>query len=102
MNPIEIKALQPQSILESRPANGVLKSVKPETSFADLLTRAVGSVDQAMKVSDQNIENFIAGKTDNVHDVMIGMQKAQISFQMMVEIRNKAIETYQEISRMQI
>lgn len=102
MNPIELKALQPLPALEIKPGTIEVRPTKPETSFSDLLSRAVGSVDQAMKASDQTVEDFIAGKSDNVHDVMISMQKAQVSFQMMVEIRNKAIETYQEISRMQI
>lgn len=79
-----------------------LQHIGTGESFAELLGKAVGSVDNAMKESDQQIENFIAGKTDNVHDVMISMQRAQLSFQMMVEIRNKAIEAYHEISRMQI
>ncbi len=79
-----------------------LRHISSGESFSDLLARAVGSVDQSMKNSDQMIEDFIAGKTDNVHDVMISMQRAQLSFQMMVEIRNKAIEAYHEISRMQI
>lgn len=79
-----------------------LRHIRTGESFGEMLGKAVGSVDQAMKESDQQIENFIAGKTDNVHDVMISMQRAQLSFQMMVEIRNKAIEAYHEISRMQI
>lgn len=79
-----------------------LRHISSGESFADMLGKAVGSVDQTMKESDRQIEDFIAGKTDNVHDVMISMQRAQLSFQMMVEIRNKAIEAYHEISRMQI
>ncbi len=71
-------------------------------SFSDMLTKAVGGVDETMKDSEQKIQSFIAGETENVHDVMISMQRAQLSFQMMVEVRNKAIETYNEISRMQI
>lgn len=71
-------------------------------SFADMLSRAIEGVDDSMKESDQKVQDLIAGKTENVHDVMISMQKAQLSFQLMVEVRNKAIEAYQEISRMQI
>lgn len=73
-----------------------------EGSFADMLSRAIESTDDSMKGSDQKVQDLIAGKTENVHDVMISMQKAQLSFQLMVEVRNKAIEAYQEISRMQI
>lgn len=71
-------------------------------SFANLLNRAVNSVDQNIRASEQSVQDFAAGKTENVHDIMISMQRAQLSFQLMVEIRNKAIEAYQEISRMQI
>ncbi len=73
-----------------------------EISFSEMLSRAVERVDQTMKASDQSIEAFIAGETDSVHEVMISMQRAQVSFQLMVEIRNKAIETWYELSRMQI
>ena len=71
-------------------------------SFTDMLTKAINRVDETMKGSEQSMQDFISGKTDNVHDVMISMQRAQMSFQMMVEIRNKAIEAYSELSRMQI
>lgn len=42
------------------------------------------------------------GKAENVHDVMIAMERAKVSFDMMVQIRNRVVETYQEISRMPI
>lgn len=71
-------------------------------SFADMMQDAIKSVDQAQKTSDQNVENVMMGKTDNIHDVMISMEKAQLSFQLMTEIRNKAVDTYKELSRMQI
>ncbi len=102
-DPIEIRGLQPVRQLEfgsgiERPQqNGADRG-----SFADMLSDAINSVDDAMKSSDQQVQDFVAGKTENVHDVMISMQRAQLSFQMMVEVRNKAIETYHEISRMQI
>lgn len=71
-------------------------------SFADMMQDAINSVDQAQKTAEQNVENVVSGKSDNIHDVMISMEKAQLSFQLMTEIRNKAIETYKELSRMQI
>lgn len=73
-----------------------------EQSFADVLSNAINDVDETMKDSNQKVRDFIAGDTNNVHDVMISMQRAQLSFEMMVEVRNKAIEAYQEVSRMQI
>lgn len=71
-------------------------------TFSDMVQDAIQSVDQAQKTADQNVEDIVMGRSDNIHDAMISMQKARMSFQMMMEIRNKAIETYQELSRMQI
>lgn len=103
MDPIELQGIKPfREIGISPEKGGGLQAERGGKSFSDILIRAVGSVDETMKESDQNVQDFVAGKTDNVHDVMISMQRAQLSFQMMVEIRNKAIEAYHEISRMQI
>lgn len=71
-------------------------------SFSEVLSEAINGVDQTMKVSDAKVQQFVAGETDNVHEVMISMQRAKLSFDLMVEIRNKVVETYQEVSRMQI
>ncbi|TNE71804.1 flagellar hook-basal body complex protein FliE [bacterium] len=71
-------------------------------TFADMIKGAINSVDEASKTAEQQAEDVVSGKTENVHEVMISLQKAQLSFQLMLEIRNKALETYQELSRMQI
>lgn len=84
------------------PAGPRVSGVSGGESFGGMLTRAIQSVDTSMKEADRSGQDFIAGRTDNVHDVMINMQRAQLSFQMLVEVRNKAIEAYQELSRMQI
>ena len=46
--------------------------------------------------------DFISGRTDNIHSVLIAAEKASISLQFIMEVRNKVIEAYQEIMRMQI
>lgn len=101
-DPIELRGLQPIRNIELSSPRQEIKISETDDSFADMLGRAINGVDQTMKESDQAVQDFISGKTENVHDVMISMQRAQLSFQLMVEIRNKAIETYHEISRMQI
>lgn len=88
--------------IEFSPSQRDIETAEDTQSFADALSNAINNVDETMKTSDHNVQKFIAGESDNVHDVMISMQRAQMSFELMVEVRNKAIETYQEISRMQI
>ncbi len=72
------------------------------TGFGDTLAAAIGKVDGAQKIADENVEAFIAGEQENVHEVMISMNEAKMHFQLMTEVRNRMLETYQELMRMQV
>ncbi|WP_349410493.1 flagellar hook-basal body complex protein FliE [Pseudalkalibacillus sp. SCS-8] len=94
------------------PINGILPGVASQriqatpdhartqlaTSFKDMLKQ----VNDAQLKSDQETKKLITGETDNLHNVMISAEKASITLQTAVEVRNKAIEAYQEIMRMQV
>ncbi len=73
-----------------------------DSSFADTLRDAVGEVDGLNKAADEQIEAFVAGEQENLHEVMIAMNQAKLSFQLMTEVRNKMLETYHELMRMQV
>lgn len=70
--------------------------------FGEFFKDAVDRVDGMQKEANQQVTSFVAGEQDNVHDVMIAMNEAKLAFQLMSEVRNKALETYQELMRMQI
>ncbi|MGB3542665.1 flagellar hook-basal body complex protein FliE [Rubrivirga sp.] len=70
--------------------------------FGATMAQAIDRVDMAQKSADAQVEAFVAGETENVHDVMISMNQAELHFQMLTEVRNKLLEGYQEIMRMQI
>ncbi|WP_257350065.1 flagellar hook-basal body complex protein FliE [Pseudalkalibacillus decolorationis] len=83
----------------------VTKAVTPSqarneltTSFKDILTQ----VNEAQLKSDVATEKLITGQTDNLHNVMITAEKASIMLHTAVEVRNKAVEAYQEVMRMQL
>lgn len=94
---------QPASeVIQRRQRLRKTEEVSENNTFGNMLKDAINSVDLASKTADQQVADVVAGKSENIHEAMISMQKAQLSFQLMVEIRNKAIETYHEIARMQI
>ena len=70
--------------------------------FKDVLKQALQDVDQAQKASDEQIQKVISGEIQDVHTAMIAMQKADLSFQMMMQVRNKLIDAYHEVMRMQV
>ncbi|GAE88957.1 flagellar hook-basal body complex protein FliE [Acetivibrio straminisolvens] len=78
------------------------KNESIEESFGDYLKNAIKQVDELEKQSKAITEDFVAGKTDNIHEVMIAAQKADIALQFTLQIRNKILDAYNEIMRMQI
>ena len=70
--------------------------------FGDALSEAVNRVDGAQKEAEGQINAFVAGEQENLHEVMISMNQAELYLQLMTEVRNKMLDTYQELMRMQV
>jgi flagellar hook-basal body complex protein FliE len=71
-------------------------------SFGNYLKNALDNVNQLQLDSQQIGVDFAAGKTDNIHEVMLAGEKADIAMQLTMQIRNKVLDAYNEIMRMQI
>lgn len=72
------------------------------TGFGDILKDAISTVNELQKQSDHEIQKLMTGESQDLHTTVIAMQKADLSFQMMMQVRNKIVQAYQEIMRMQI
>lgn len=70
--------------------------------FADFMKNSLSEVNAAQLNADRASEQIAAGETKNLHEAMIKLEEADISLRLMVQIRNKAVEAYQEIMRMQV
>ena len=67
--------------------------------FEKILTGYLKQVNKIQLQSDKAVQQLAAGNNENIHETMIAIEKASISFQMMMQIRNKIIEAYDEIKR---
>lgn len=72
------------------------------TDFSKTLSNAINQVNTAHLEADKKSQDLATGRTQNLHDVMIAMEKADLSLRLMVQVRNKMIEAYQEIIKMQV
>lgn len=73
-----------------------------QSGFADTLKNAVMDVNRLQKESDVSMQKLATGQTQNVHETMILAEKADISLRLMMQVRNKLIDAYQEIMKMQV
>lgn len=91
----------PTSPVGNSSANGAAIT-QTEQNFSDFIRSTINGVNESQAEGDLSIQKLHNGEAQNLHDVMISVEQADISLRMLVQIRNKAIQAYEEIMRMQI
>ncbi len=71
-------------------------------SFGEILKSSMGKVNQLRKEADQAVQALSTGRATDIHGTMIALEKASISFKLVMEVRNKVIDAYKEIARMSV
>lgn len=79
-----------------------LSTVEPGRSFSDLLGEMVRDVNTKQAAAGEAVRGVLANEGVPLHQAVIAAEEASVSFQLMVEVRNKLLESYQELMRMQI
>lgn len=78
------------------------KKTADSANFAALLNNYTQQVNHDHKVADSAAQDLALGKGGNTSETLLAIQKADLSFQMMMGVRNKLVDAYREISRMQV
>jgi flagellar hook-basal body complex protein FliE len=93
------------SSLRILPAEADTSSLQPAPSsgsgFRDVLHSAIDDMQQLERQAETKVAGVIEGNGADVHSAMIAVEKADLSFQLMMQVRNKIVSAYEEISRMQ-
>jgi flagellar hook-basal body complex protein FliE len=95
----------PAAELEKLGSTGGLPGISTGSnpgSFSGLLEKFVNDVNNKQVAAGQAVHDLQNGQSVSLHQTMIAMEEASISFHLMVEVRNKVLESYQELMRMQI
>ncbi|NIQ00887.1 MAG: flagellar hook-basal body complex protein FliE [Nitrospinaceae bacterium] len=81
---------------------GAQKPGEAGPSFGETLAKSIAEVNHLQKEADQAIEKLASGESQNVHGTMLAVNKADMAFRMTMQVKNKIVEAYQEVMRMQI
>jgi flagellar hook-basal body complex protein FliE len=106
---IDTRSLE-QMLSELRSASAVAQGKPAEAAqaadgveFGQALTAAIEQVSQAQQQAQQMTKDFVSGQENvNLQDVMVNLQKASLSFQQMVQVRNKLVTAYQDVMNMPV
>jgi len=87
------------AVLQTQPAN-----VKKNggSDFMDIMKGLTKEVDEKLKAADQKVQQFALGQSQDLHEVVVASEKADISLRFLLQLRNKLLEAYQEMMRMQM
>lgn len=80
---------------------GTAGNATPAAPFADLMSDAVGQVDQLEKQANAAVTGLMTGSGVDVHQAMIATEKSSMAFEMALAVRNKAVQAYQSVMGMQ-
>jgi flagellar hook-basal body complex protein FliE len=70
--------------------------------FGELFTQGLAQVNESLMASQVDMQRLATGDVQNLHQIMIRMEESRISFQMMLQVRNRLLEAYQDVMKMQI
>lgn len=73
-----------------------------EGKFSDLLKDALSNVNDAQLEANEAVQQVLSGESKDIHSTMIALQKADVSLKLMLEVKNKIVEAYQEVMRTQV
>jgi flagellar hook-basal body complex protein FliE len=84
-----------------------LKEIQAEAGpaaadFGPWLARALGRVNHELVHADEGLRSLATGETENLHQVMIALEEARLGLQLVAQVRNRLLEAYQEVLRMQV
>ncbi len=80
---------------------GVRPSQEEKSGFTDALENAIAEVEKLQGQADARVAQILEGNGTDVHSAMIAVEKADLSFQLMMQVRNKIVQAYKDISNMQ-
>ncbi len=100
MDKISLIDLKPVLLKQLSPPSSASKSEVP--SFSETIKEAIQRVDDLQTTADQNLQDFITHKNTDLHEVMISWEKADTSLKLLMQVRSKVLDAYQEVMRMPI
>lgn len=94
-----IAAIQPVTVPDIQAT--IVKS-SGGSDFRDLLSSSIASVEQQQQQATTAANNFLTGDSDDLHTAALSAQRAELSLQLFMQVRNKVVNAYQEVMRMQM
>jgi flagellar hook-basal body complex protein FliE len=100
---MKIDALESgQGLAKTFGGDKIKNAVSPAEGFSKVMGDMIAQVNSAQQNSDKAIQSLATGESKGLHEVMIAMEKSNVSFQFLAQVKTKVVEAYQEVMRMPV
>jgi flagellar hook-basal body complex protein FliE len=98
----QIQAVVVEPSLAPLPSAAKAAHGMPGAHFGQLVSQGLERVDTQLMAAQNDLQQLALGQGESLHQVMIRMEEARLSFQLMMQVRNRVLEAYQDVMRMQL
>lgn len=93
-----------QQLAQSSPfaTSDAAAGVRKTPGFGELVAQGLEHVNQQLLTSQTDLQNLATGNVQNLHHIMIRLEESKLSFQLMMQVRNRLLEAYQDVMKMQV
>ena len=102
MDALNLNSLSPVKALTDLGQTIAGEAASESTTFSDILKSALQEVDAVQSNAEQEVRNLMTGESTDMHSAILAVQKADVSFQMMMAVRGKLIDAYRTVMQMQM
>jgi flagellar hook-basal body complex protein FliE len=92
----------PEHVAPLAQQDATVNQISEPTTWGQMLQRMAVDTNDAQNVASEKIRDVLVGGSTPIHEAMVSMQEANVRFALLAEVRNKVVETYHEIMRMQV
>lgn len=100
--PIQIPGIPPLSRAIERGGTSLLPAVSGGKDFKSVLLESLNEVNRLQTEADQGVQRLLTGETNNIAEVFAAVNKAGVAFDLLMEVRNKLTDAYQEIQQIRV
>ena len=96
---LPISSITPVALPSIAPAAG---AAQPSGEFGNILSTAMNSIQSLQSNAADSVQKFLSGENEELHSTVLATQKADMAFQLGLQVRNKVVDAYQEVMKMQL
>lgn len=94
--------IQEQSLLPLATQNPGINAVSTPSGFGNMVTQGLGQVNQQLMQSQTDLQQLAVGNVENLHQIMIRLEESRMNFQLVMQVRNRLLEAYQDVMKMPV